>query len=202
MYYPKSQIKTNLYTNGDEFVYISNKQPYQGYYFKTSTGQYYTGKNADDRPNFELTQNLATAETTIDTTKSDYSVIINTDLNNNLTYNNLISPPPSVLISPAYNAPEPTLQDYQIGEFRRYFCKKGNEILYLEIDKDTYDKLIAKDSQYQFSLWQPFNLPWLLVGTQEQVYKVNRNVTILTSQKLLLPQFGRYLKDDYLKYYK
>lgn len=202
MYYPKSQVKTNLYTNGDEFVYISNKQPYQGYYFKTSTGQYYTGKNADDRPNFELTQNLATAETTIDTTKSDYSVIINTDLNNNLTYNNLISPPPSVLISPAYNAPEPTLQDYQIGEFRRYFCKKGNEILYLEIDKDTYDKLIAKDSQYQFSLWQPFNLPWLLVGTQEQVYKVNRNVTILTSQKLLLPQFGRYLKDDYLKYYK
>ena len=202
MYYPKSQVKTNLYTNGDEFVYISNKQPYQGYYFKTSTGQYYTGKNADDRPNFELTQNLATAETTIDTTKSDYSVIINTDLNNNLNYNNLIPPPPAVLISPAYNAPEPTSQDYQIGEFRRYFCKKGNEILYLEIDKDTYDKLIAKDSQYQFSLWQPFNLPWLLVGTQEQVYKVNRNVTILTSQKLLLPQFGRYLKDDYLKYYK
>ena len=202
MYYPKSQVKTNLYTNGDEFVYISNKQPYQGYYFKTSTGQYYTGKNADDRPNFELTQNLATAETTIDTTKSDYSVIINTDLNNNLNYNNLIPPPPAVLISPAYNAPEPTSQDYQIGEFRRYFCKKGNEILYLEIDKDTYDKLIAKDPQYQFSLWQPFNLPWLLVGTQEQVYKVNRNVTILTSQKLLLPQFGRYLKDDYLKYYK
>jgi len=202
MYYPKSQVKTNLYTNGDEFVYISNKQPYQGYYFKTSTGQYYTGKNADDRPNFELTQNLATAETTIDTTKSDYSVIINTDLNNNLTYNNLISPPPSVLMSPAYNAPEPTSQDYQIGEFRRYFCKKGNEILYLEIDKDTYDKLIAKDPQYQFSLWQPFNLPWLLVGTQEQVYKVNRNVTILTSQKLQLPQFGRYLKDDYLKYHK
>jgi len=202
MYYPKSQVKTNLYTNGDEFVYISNKQPYQGYYFKTSTGQYYTGKNADDRPNFELTQNLATAETTTDTTKSDYSVIINTDLDNNSTYNNLISPPPPVLISPAYNAPEPTSQDYQIGEFRRYFCKKGNEILYLEIDEDTYDKLIAKDSQYQFSLWQPFNLPWLLVGTQEQVYKVNRNVTILTSQKLLLPQFGRYLKDDYLKYYK
>jgi hypothetical protein len=202
MYYPKSQVKTNLYTNGDEFVYISNKQPYQGYYFKTSTGQYYTGKNADDRPNFELTQNLATAETTINTTKSDYSVIINTDLNNNSTYNNLIPPPPAVLISPAYNAPEPTLQDYQIGEFRRYFCKKGNEILYLEIDKDTYDKLIAKDPQYQFSLWQPFNLPWLLVGTQEQVYKVNRNVTILTSQKLQLPQFGRYLKDDYLKYHK
>jgi hypothetical protein len=202
MYYPKSQIKTNLYTNGDEFVYLSNNQPYTGYYYKTSTGQYFTGRTPDDIPSFELIQNLALAETTINRDKSNYSVIINTDLNNNSTYNNLISPPPPVLISPVYNAPTPTQQDYQTGEFRRYFCKKGNEILYLEIDKETYDKLIVKDPQYQFSLWQPFNLPWLLTGTQEQVYKVNRNVTILTSQRLQLPQFGRYLKDDYLKYYK
>jgi|LakMenE01Jun11ns_1017448.scaffolds.fasta_scaffold9844608_2 hypothetical protein len=202
MYYPKSQIKTNLYTNGDEFVYLSNNQPYTGYYYKTSTGQYFTGRTPDDIPSFELIQNLALAETTINRDKSNYSVIINTDLDNNSTYNNLISPPPLVLISPTYNAPVPTQQDYQIGEFRRYFCKKGNEILYLEIDKETYDKLIVKDPQYQFSLWQPFNLPWLLTGTQEQVYKVNRNVTILTSQRLQLPQFGRYLKDDYLKYYK
>ena len=202
MYYPKSQIKTNLYTNGDEFVYLSNNQPYTGYYYKTSTGQYFTGRTPDDIPSFELIQNLALAETTINRDKSNYSVIINTDLDNNSTYNNLISPPPPVLISPVYNAPTPTQQDYQTGEFRRYFCKKGNEILYLEIDKETYDKLIVKDPQYQFSLWQPFNLPWLLTGTQEQVYKVNRNVTILTSQRLQLPQFGRYLKDDYLKYYK
>ena len=68
--------------------------------------------------------------------------------------------------------------------------------------KNTFDKLVAKDPQYQFSLYQPFNLPWKLTGTQEEVEKTNRNIVALTSQRLKLPEFGRYLKDDYLKYYK
>ncbi len=201
MYYPKSQIKTNLYTNGDEFVFLSNKQPYTGYYFKTSTGQYFTGRTPDDRPNIEITFNLALAENLIPTNQSDYSVLINTDTSDIISYNNLIKSTP-ILISPSYNTPAPTEQDYQIGEFRRYFCKKGNEILYLEINKETFDKLIAKDPQYQFSLYQPFNLPWKLTGTQEEVEKTNRNIVALTSQRLRLPEFGRYLKDNYLKYYK
>ena len=54
MYYPKSQIKPNLYTNGGEFAYANTNQEYIGYYFKTSTGKYFTGRNQDDRPNDEL----------------------------------------------------------------------------------------------------------------------------------------------------
>jgi hypothetical protein len=38
MYYPKSQIKTNLITNGKEFVYLSDDKPYSGSYWKTSDG--------------------------------------------------------------------------------------------------------------------------------------------------------------------
>ena len=34
MYYPKSQITPNLYTNGGEFVYADTKEAYSGYYFK------------------------------------------------------------------------------------------------------------------------------------------------------------------------
>lgn len=82
MYYPKSQIKTNLYTNGDEFVFLSNQQPYTGYYFKTSTGQYFTGKTPDDRPNIEIILNLALSENLIPTNQSDYSILINTDTSN------------------------------------------------------------------------------------------------------------------------
>ncbi len=150
MYYPKSQIKTNLYTNGDEFVFLDNKQPYTGYYFKTSTGQYFTGKTSDDLPNIEIIFNSALTRENIPTNQSNYSVLINTDLADNSIYNSLINPT-SIQISPSYIAPSPTQQDYQIGEFRRYFCKKGNEILYLEIDKTTFDKLIVKDPQYVWS---------------------------------------------------
>lgn len=201
MYYPKSQIKPNLYTNGDEFVFLDNKQPYTGYYFKTSTEQYFTGRTPDDLPNIEIILNSALLRENIPTNQSNYSVLINTDLADNSTYNSLVKSSP-ILISPSYNAPTPTQQDYETGEFRRYFCKKGNEILYLEIDKTTYDKLVSKDPQYIWSLYQPFNLPWKLTGTQEEVETTNRNIVTITSTRLQLPQFGRYLKDNYLKYYK
>ena len=46
MYFPKSQITPNLYTNGKEFAYVNNKQEYIGYYFKVSTGKYFTGTTA------------------------------------------------------------------------------------------------------------------------------------------------------------
>lgn len=201
MYYPKSQIKSNLYTNGDEFVFLDSRQPYAGYYFKTSTGQYFTGRTPDDLPNIEITLNSALIRENIPANQSNYSVLINTDLADNSTYNNLINSTP-IQISPSYIAPVPTQQDYQNGEFRRYFCKKGNEILYLEIDQTTFDKLVAKDPQYLFSLYEPFNLPWQLTGVKEEVERTNRRIVELTSNRLKLPQLGRYLKDDYLKYYK
>jgi hypothetical protein len=34
-------------------------------------------------------------------------------------------------------------QDKQNGQFTRYFCKKTNELKYLEIDKETYDSITS-----------------------------------------------------------
>jgi uncharacterized protein (DUF2147 family) len=44
MYYPKSQIKTNLYTNGGEYILSTSKIEYKGYYYKVSSGKLYSGK--------------------------------------------------------------------------------------------------------------------------------------------------------------
>ena len=46
MYYPKSQIKTNLYTSGGEYSltppnYSSLQNSYIGYYYKLSNGNLY-----------------------------------------------------------------------------------------------------------------------------------------------------------------
>ncbi len=43
MYFPKSQIKSNLYTNGGEYVLSTTKEDYKGYYYEVSTGQRFTG---------------------------------------------------------------------------------------------------------------------------------------------------------------
>ena len=44
MYYPKSQITTDLYANGNELVVKSNSLNYTGYYYKLSTGEMFVGK--------------------------------------------------------------------------------------------------------------------------------------------------------------
>jgi hypothetical protein len=45
MYYPKSQIKTNLYTDGNKYILSTTKEGYTGFYYEISTGQKYTGEN-------------------------------------------------------------------------------------------------------------------------------------------------------------
>ena len=40
-YYPKSQIITNLYTNGEELS-EDNQVTYTGFYYKTSDNRYFT----------------------------------------------------------------------------------------------------------------------------------------------------------------
>jgi hypothetical protein len=60
MYLPKSQIVTNLYTNGEEFSL--DGQPYQGDYFKTSAGNYYSGKTPSDPSSQLLTINSTFGE--------------------------------------------------------------------------------------------------------------------------------------------
>ena len=53
-YYPPSQIKTNLYTGGAEFVVEKSKQEYIGYYYALSDGTFYSGKNPNNKPNDKL----------------------------------------------------------------------------------------------------------------------------------------------------
>jgi hypothetical protein len=198
MYYPLSQIISNLYTNGNELAFKLNNSPYTGYYWKNSTGKLYTGRTPQDLPTEELVPFSVEGG-------SRQSNLINTYYNqsdnNSFNYLNLLNPPPPSA-TPTYSATLPTSQDYQNTEFRRYFCKKTNEIMYLEISKETYDKLVSQDSQIEYSLYIPFYLPWQLTGEREQVYKTNKNITELTSVRQKLPMLAEYLKMDFTKYYK
>lgn len=199
-YYPKSQIITNLYTNGGEFVYINTLDIYVGYYWKNSKNQFFTGKTPQDTPTRQLT-------------------LFNDPVNE--TFNDILSPFPvnhvnyvtpydvlkkinsfKITYLPVYSPTLPTQQDYQNGEMRRYFCKKTNEIIYLEINKETYDKLVKRDPQILWQLYQPFNLPWRISGDLANVVSVNINIVALTSTQQNLPRLAEYLKNDYTKYYK
>jgi hypothetical protein len=201
MYYPLSQIISNLYTNGSEFIYLNNKSPYTGYYWKTSTEKYYTGKTPQDLPTEEIILFDNNKQQTSPISPLSIDAYYNQDDVVSIEYLILTNPsPPSPL--PTYSPTIPTQTDYQVGEYRRYFCKKTNEIIYLEINKDTYDKLVNKDSKILYQLYQPFNLPWQLTGDKSQVFITNKNITELTSKQQKLPMLSEYLRNDFTKYYK
>ena len=198
MYFPKSQITSNLYTNGEELVYVSNNTNYKGSYFKTSTGEYYSGASPQDKPNLSLKIKSIQTETLDDDlgissiTKiipSSFTQLKNIDVDFTRT-----SPPPS--------PNPPTSLDYTSGKFSRYFCKKINQTIYLEINKDTYDRLVKRDSSIVFDLYQPFTLTWTLKGNKEQVAKNNQNAVERISNKLNMSMLAEFLKKDYIKYYK
>jgi hypothetical protein len=202
-YYPKSQVKTNLYANLGEYLIASTNIPYQGSYWKNSKGEFFTGKTPSDVPFQQLIPTFDPVNEFISPVpQNSVSEVITTDTGYISSKGISIGNPENYQAIPNPASPPPTEQDYQNGEFRRYFIKKTNELLYSEIDQNTYSNLIEKNSQYLWQLYLPFYMPWRLTGPQADVYRTNRNITILTSQKLQLPQFGRYLKDDYLKYYK
>jgi hypothetical protein len=204
MYYPKSQITPNLYTNGGEFVYANTKEAYSGYYFKVSTGKYFTGRNQDDRPNIELIQ-FSFDGVSLDSIPSNLPpnspyTLINDASETVYKYNQLKTT--SISYLPYYSPVLPIQQDYQVGEFRRYFCKKTNEYQYIEINKDTFAKLESKDTQILWELYQPFFIDWQLTGDKQQVARVNKNSTELVIFKNKFFGLNEYLKLDFLKYYQ
>jgi hypothetical protein len=209
-YFPLSQIKTNLFTNGYEFTtnITDTTNSYSGYYWKTSSGKYYTGKTPQDLPTQELFRipnlELSTSQLpTIDTSNiiSNITVFDGDPITESYLKLKNINPNTTNYV-PYYNPVIPTQQDYQIGQFRRYFVKKTNEIIYIETDKQTVEKIVAKDPQILWELYYPFFIDWQLTGDKQEVAKINRNMVLLASKNQKLPALSLYLKEDYTKYYQ
>jgi hypothetical protein len=205
MYYPKSQITTNLYTNGEELYLASNFSSYKGYYYKLSNGKFFSGKTPQDGPNVELIK----GETPVSGPDSGFTQTPGfiTPSGDFITYPVDFSSTEYPLYKdqlmnvPLYYSNTPTEQDYQNGTFPRYFCKKANELIYIEISKNTFDKLTNKDPNIYWQLYVPFQINWKLTGSREDVFRVNRNIVEIAMNKNKLYKFDDYLKKDYLKFW-
>jgi hypothetical protein len=197
MYFPKNKIKTNLYTTGREFVYVDDNFPFTGYYYSLYNGKYFEGKSPT-KGNREIipVSTLPEGENTgnqpdyiVDSGDKKLAYIIETNQT-------------QILPLPFY--PQPTEKDYTTGQFRRYFCKKVNENIFLEINKTDYNALFNKDSNYVFSLYTPLYLYWYLTGDKDQVATINKRVTLQAQNLLQLPGLSKFVESigGYLKFYK
>lgn len=199
-YYPKSQITTNLYTSGGEFIKATDGLDYIGFYFKNSQNEFFTGKTPTNKPNLRLLkvtdpQTLINSqgdneEESLESTTASWQV---------LTKYSKQGPPGNI---PKKFTTLPTQKDYELGEFQRYFTKKRTQNYYFEISQEDYKLLNTNDPKLQFQLYLPIILSWRLKGTKSEVYNTNKNTVKLLEQNIPLPGFSQFFKDKFDKYYK
>ena len=197
-YFPKSSTKNNLYSNGELFN-SKTRDPYVGYYYETYNGKYFAGRNPNEL-NTQIELIVITSE------ESDLFQIQDLRFStlDNINYSILKGESQQLeKLQPLPNfVPFPTPQNYQIGEFQRYFAKKINEEKYTEISLTTFNELKAQDPKYFFSQYIQFSLPWKLTGEKEQVARTNKNIIELTERQNNVFFLGRFLKFNYLQFYK
>ena len=205
MYYPKSQIKTNLFTSGNEYVYLGTNNLYSGSYFITGDGKIFTGKNSNDKPNNPLeavsinlndfpidNPELEEFPDSYNIIDDDYYWAKQINLNDTTPF-----PKPPIQIQPL-----PTPNNYNIGEIQRYFTSKINEVKYTEINESQYNSFVSKDSTVQHSLYIAFQLPWVITGNRSNTYNVNMKTVNRVQKNFKLQGFKSYFKGRYDQLFK
>ncbi len=202
MYYPKSQIETDLYTPGAEFTTVNDNIEYIGNYWRTSQGLYYTGTNPQDDNVRQLINNIKYATPEGDAlleTNDDAEEYINTipaayTNAQGLRFNNKIQIINSV--------PKPTELDYTNQNFQRYFLKRTTNYSYNETSNSAYDLFVDKDSTVQHDLYVPIQLTWRICGKLLDVYKQNYKTVLYVGNINNWIKFDQFFKNRYARYFK
>ena len=197
MYYPKSKIIPDQYTNGDKLIYTSSKLFYTGHYHILANNQIFTGKNPTDG-----NPQLLIFPSQIDSRPQDIQDIPTiTDEPENYTFGdsgfeydlirtkNNIQPPSTSLLEPKYSEPS-----VQYPSFIRYFVKRTNNSVFTEIDKSTFDKIVSKDKSYNWPMYVAFELPWTTGGAStNSIYSINKGIVEMTEIRLKLHGLSNYI---------
>ena len=197
-YFPKNRITENLYTNGWEYAIKKTGVEYIGYYHKIFTGAAFTGKNPQVNPSYELIPYHQLDNLNTDAPKGFFN-------KDSVRYNSIKNIRKKTAIIPYSDSPQPkypvlTNSDYELGEFERYFLKKRNQSLYIEILKNDYTNIRKNQRGPIFLLYSPFSLPWKITGNPQDVLDINRNMTLLTEKDKQLKDFSKFLT-DYTQFY-
>ena len=201
-YYPKNRIVTNLYTNGGEFATTITNQEYRGYYYKLYNGTYFSGKTPNDKPNQELIPLLITPE---EIKENPVIVTLNTENNASLNrYVNILGKNIADKKLPIPFYPKPTRQNYELEEFQRYFAKKINENIFIEINQTDYNNLIEENEAYLWQYYTAFSIPWEISGKKDEVESINKKIVALAEFNNKVSGFRLFIQKigGYLQFYK
>lgn len=195
MYLPKSKYQTG-YTPGGEYEIISTEQDYRGAYFKTHTGQFFTG-NAPSRKSQEL--RLVNKDTGFISGQDDgegTTLGLNNDNGPFLLFrerydilrkdNKEYELRSTVPVKVYY--PKPTPSDYKRGILERYFALDKTTGQILEISLETYRSMKMEEPKYYFPKYTLGTVKWSLTS-------FIKNESTIAKANTSLPGISSYLKD-------
>ena len=217
-YYPKSQIKTDLYTTGGELAYLldvkGRDKEYKGFYWKTSKGTFFSGRNPNDPTTEALVvyfdennpRNPFLPPTVLDGYQVDQIAPRKPGEWNiqDPFYNKAGLKVPGDL--PMSFFPTPTDQNYDTGEFQRYFLNRIGHPIFIEVDQLTYEQYEAKDSRAEWPLYTPFKISWELTGirsgTEDSAFEINKRTVERIQRNLNLKGFDKWFKGKFTEFFK
>lgn len=200
MYFPKNKIKTGLYSNGKEFLYLDNNSEFIGYYYSLYDGTFFEGKSPSEGDK----QIIKNTNQKIFDNSYDQVLVLNGDFSQpSLNSTAVIIPTNQVQNLPVPYFPKPSPFDYSIGQFSRYFCKKTNENVFLEINQNDYASLYNQNSNYVYSLYTPFKTYWLISGDYNKVVETNFKLVASIEKDLQVYGFSKFIEKTggYNKFY-
>lgn len=161
-YLPKTSISIES-TSGNFLVYKDTRENYVGEYIRTNKGKYYVGTD-----NVRLGKELILlSQINRESTKQgDGSINVR---KHKIIKNQIFNFLSKTKDIPSFK-PNPTDEDYKKGFLVRYFAKRANANIYIEIEKKIHDKLKSKHAEYDYNLYQAKKLNWHITGN---VHKKN-----------------------------
>jgi len=193
MPYPKSQVRTNLYTRGNEFSL--NGEPYIGPYHRFSSNRVFSGES----PNNTISE-LLTPTTLSQQTEQPPEIITSEWVIEDSSYN-IFTTSSLAGLPPKMESPEPTDDQITRGSFMRHFVKSINSNTYYEVSQDSYSQIVNREARINFALYVPIRINWILTGDRDMVYNQNINTVRLMSQRENLPGFELFFKQDFVRYF-
>lgn len=195
MYIPKSKIQSNLFTNGGE--YLLNGVDYTGRYYLLYNGKAYTGIDQyDGTPELLVKYTPQNALTANDRVTDDL-VFPFERANSTEDYSSITSTVAPLVQAPLQYFSNPSPNEISIGEMIRYFLKRFNDQRFVEVNEETYNSINNKDKKYAWELWIPFEVPWVIKGSEDEVAKSNKKIVYYTEERYKVRGLAKFLKNNF-----
>ena len=173
IYYTKAQVREGLVTEGGEWMFTDNTE-YIGQYHTYTTGEVFSettfvdGKSRILIPYVDVQNINQQNEIGIDTAK-------------NFEYDNIKTLNVKKSIIPNPNQIQPTDKDIKRGWMERYFAKKVNDDIILELTKEDFDN-VGTENGLDSILWEKFKLRWRITGPIDEILQTNQQTIQIKSQ--------------------